>query len=232
MPTSASLRHGHAGLHVIQAREDLAAGRLRLFDRAGGDHRPLGPGQQHELPAGGVLVAVVRHLEHRGLRDQPRLDQLAFLGQLHVAGEQHVALRGGQAQHQRIVVFLLVILGEGAQHVKCAASLQRDAVSRRKPGERDGVFFRGLADGMILQALFGVERSGVDPVHGNFAFQQFFQPAHVVLVRVGDHNAVQTGPRRRLPARARAGRSCPWCRCPPESAGHPGKTAPRPPCPH
>ena len=46
---------------------------------------------------------------------------------------------------------------------------------------------------MILQALFGVERSGVDPVHGDPAFQQLFQPAHVVLVRVGDHNAVQPG---------------------------------------
>jgi hypothetical protein len=101
-----------------------------------------------------------------------------------------MSLWGYQPEHQRVVVFFLFVRRQRSQHRKADFVAHGDPVPRVQPGQGDFVFVGLFGDG-VLVLPHGRKLRRVKRVDGNIAFLERFQPAHVILVRMGDHHPVQ-----------------------------------------
>ena len=135
---------------------------------------------------------MVRHLEVVCVQFvRRRGDDLRFLLQLRVAHEERRALGRGQAQHERVVVLILLVERKRPQHLERAAAARVDHIARPEPRHVHIQRVGGLDRLMLVIALFIVHFSRVYRVDLNAAFGQLDHPAAVILVGVREEHALQ-----------------------------------------
>ena len=122
---------------------------------------------------------------------QPGGQQLRFLLQLHIAGEQQHAVRRLHGEHQGVVVLILGIPGERPQHGERCFIGQRQPVPRAQPGHslppQGGCRLHGVP---VLGNII-IDGRCVPGVHGDAAFRQLRQAAVMILIAMGEEHAVQ-----------------------------------------
>ena len=112
------LRDGIRNIQPSQGFEQGTRGGIGLLAGGGADEGGLRGYRLQKAVAGGTIIAMEWDLQHIAGRHNACFQQCVFLIQLHIAGQQDAAVGGLHMQNERVVVFILRVLGQRADYAK------------------------------------------------------------------------------------------------------------------